>query len=42
VKKCRRSKNRTFAVVILFFFEGNKTHFSARNELDKAAIVDGS
>jgi len=26
VRKCGRSKNRTFSVVILSVFEGNKTH----------------
>jgi len=42
VNKCGRSKNRTVTVVILFFFEGNKTHFSARNKLGKAVIVGRS
>jgi len=28
VQKCGRSKNRTFTVVILFFFEGIKAHFA--------------
>jgi len=28
--------------VILFFFEGNKTQNSTRNELDKLVIVGGS
>jgi len=39
---CERSKSRTFAVVILSFFEGNKTLFSAKNELDKVVIVGRS
>jgi len=42
VKKCGRSKNRTFTVVILFFFEGNKSAFSDRKEFDKAVIVSRS
>jgi len=28
VQKCGKSKNKTFTVVILFFFEGNKTHLA--------------
>jgi len=27
-ESCRRSKSRTFTVVILFFFEGNKMHLA--------------
>jgi len=42
VQNCRRSKNRTFTVVILFFFEGGINAFSARNELNKVIMVDGS
>jgi len=40
VKKFGRSKNRTFTLVILFFFEEIKTHFSVRNELDKAKVTN--
>jgi len=35
VKKWGRSKNRTFTVVILFFFEGNKMHFPPEVNLIK-------
>jgi len=42
VKKCGRSKNRTFTLVILFFFEDNKTRFSAGNKLDKVVMVGRS
>jgi len=44
VQTCGRSENRTFAVIILFFFYRNKTHLALRNELqyDKVAIVGKS
>jgi len=41
VQNWERSKGRTFIVVILFYFEG-KTHFNAKNELDKDVTVRGS
>jgi len=41
-ESCGRSKSRTFTVVILLFFEGNKTHFSVKNKLDRLAIVGKS
>jgi len=40
VQKFVRSKNRIFTVIILFFVEGYKSHFSNKNELDKAVIVE--
>jgi len=43
MQKCRRSKSRTFTVVILFLFEGNKTHFSLKiNSTDKGVLVGRS
>jgi len=42
MQKAGRSKSRTFTAVILFFFDSNKTHFSARNELKKLVIVGKS
>jgi len=32
-ESCGRSKSRTFTVVILFFFEGNKTHLALEMNL---------
>jgi len=40
VQSAEEAKNRTFTVVILFFVD--KTHFSAKNEIDKAVIAGGS
>jgi len=40
--KCGRIKNRTFTVVILFFFEGNKTYLALEMNFDNVVIVGGS
>jgi len=37
-ESCGRSKSRTFTVVI-FLFEGEYNAFSARNELNRLAII---
>jgi len=42
MQKCESCKIRTCTGVVLSFLEGNETHLTAKNDLDKVVIVGES